>query len=168
MKKNYITRLIILFIFFFSFFLVGCGTIPDENGDEDISLVHISREMIIKKSNRVFGKYFLSCKSAKSCAGRDGHLFSIEMNNFSGVKSVYKFKLFQKDIHIGAPTTGFDYYYKVYEGNLNVIIISDGEYYTTLTANNVKEYNSHVVLHLGSNYTIVVAGESAKFEFYID
>lgn len=150
MKKTYILRVLILFIFVFAIMLSGCSHIADENGEEDISLVHITEDMMIKDS---YGSISTgSCNSNVSTSGKTKS--TLKINKFSGIEDLEDFDIYT--------TTELAYEYKVSSGNFGMIILKDDYIYQNLV-NEKHEFSGSIVLTPGE-YEIVIAGESAKIE----
>lgn len=150
MKKTFIFRVLMLFVFIFTIMLTGCSHIADENGEEDISLVHITDEIILRDS---YGSLSTgSCNSTLNTS--DYTKYTIKINKFSGVEDLEDFDVYD--------TMELQYEYIVSSGNLRVVLLKDDRIYKDLV-NEMHEYSGSVILDAGE-YEIVIAGESVKFE----
>ena len=150
MGRTHLFRFLMIVVFTFSMLLTGCSHIADENGEENISLVHITQDMMIRDS---YGS--TSTGSCNSSMSTSNYIKStLKINKFSGVDDLEEFEIYT--------STNFKYEYKVFSGNFGMILLKDDQFYCDLV-NEMHEFSDSIVLTPGE-YEIVIAGETAKFE----
>ena len=126
--------------------------IEDTNGSDNYALVTITDENII---NQDMGALNVKCSTGILNSG-----VTISSDKFTGVHQVFTTNfLFDSDFVMDV--TGF----YVNGGNFKMAIVNEGEIIATVE----PEMFADVELHdLNGSFSLVIAGESADFEFTLD
>lgn len=162
--------------------LIGCGSlllgivmvaviflsfehIEDTNGPDDYSLCQLTMEDIFADHHSTYSSMSSFAKSGKA-TNVTGNLRDCDFTKctyrakkFSGVMSVHATKTSANTLTLQIQT-------KVESGNLEVVILVDGQYYATVPVNS----NRTIVLENISGKLVVVkmAGESAALDITVE
>ena len=155
-KKNNILWIImaVAIVVYFAYALLtdDLEHIEDTNGPDNYALVTITDENIIQQD--------VGALNVKRTSGilNDGITFS--SNKFTGVYEVFTTNfLFDSDFRMDL--TGF----YVNGGNFKMALVNEGEIIATVE----PDMFANVELHdLNGSFSLVIAGESADFEFTLD
>lgn len=137
------------------FALTACGTEYEDTNGDDITLETITDEDII---NLATGASGLTYKET-NIGGLKSSEYSAK--NFNGVEQIYLTNFIAKSdvcIYIG--------HMNVESGNFKLAVINDGKIIKEIPADTFNE--EFWFYDLKGTFSVHVAGESAKFDFYID
>jgi len=139
-----------------SFSLAACGKeYEDTNGPDDYTLQTITDENIINLDTGASG---LSYKETNLGGLHSSEYYS---KNFNGVERIYQNNYLGKSdvfVYIGTMS--------VTSGNFKLAVVLDDEIIQEIP---VDTFNEEFFFEdINGDFSIMVAGESAEFEFYID
>lgn len=147
----------VILVFCLCLALTGCGPeYEDTNGEDDFTLQTITDEDIIHLSTGASGLTY-----TEQNLGDFLHSSEYSSKNFNGVEQIYLTSFIGKsdiEIYIG--------HMNVESGNFKLVIINNDEIIQEIERDTFNE--TFYFEDLKGDFSIHVAGESAKFDFHID
>lgn len=137
--------------------LVGCGEqYEDTNGPDDYSLETITDENIIKQDIGASGLKYTEMELGDLLSSSE-----YSSNDFNGVELLYTTNfIMESDVYVYIGTMS------VNSGNFKLAVVCDGEIIKEIP---IDTFNEQFLFEdLKGDFSVVVAGESADFEFYMD